>query len=89
MSAAAKLVLNEIGAELHQVPARSPSVNRIENIFNIVRSLQIVRESFEEFKSLVIRCFDCIDSEVIDCTIRSMPKRIKQIIALKDATIKY
>ena len=51
--------------------------------------LQIVHNSFEEFRSQVIRCFDCIDSKIIDSTIRSMSTRIEQIIESKGARIKY
>ena len=97
VSKAAKLALKDIGAELHQIPARSPCLYPIENIFHILRKmledeairLQIIRESFEEFKSRVMRCFDSVATELIDRTIRSMPKRIDQITASKGARIKY
>lgn len=40
-------------------------------------------------KSRVIRCFDSVDPELIDRTIKSMPKRIEQIIAAKGGRIKF
>ena len=97
VSKAAKLALKDIGAELHEIPARSPCVNPIENIFHVVRTnleeeairLQIERESFEDFTRRVMRCLDSIDPEVINRTISSMPKRMEQIIASKGARIKY
>lgn len=97
VSKAAQLALKEIGAELHHIPPRSPCINPIESIFHIVKKmledeairLQIVRESFNDFKSRVIRCFDSVDPELIDRTIKSMPKRIEQIIAAKGGRIKF
>ena len=91
------MALKDIGAELHEIPARSPCVNPIENIFHVVRTnleeeairLQIERESFEDFTHRVMRCLDSIDPEVINRTISSMPKRMEQIIASKGARIKY
>lgn len=59
-----------------------PGLNPIENVFHIVRKmlddeaihLEIVCESFEEFKSTVMCFFDSVATELIDCTTRSMPK---------------
>ena len=37
--------------------------------------LQIEHETFNDFKPRVMRCFDLIPTDLIDRTIRSMPKR--------------
>ena len=89
--------LKEIECELHQIPARSPDVNPIENVFHIVKTtlekeaidLQIRKESFDEFNNRVLRCFDNLDMSILDRTIESMPKRIEAILASKGKRIKY
>ena len=70
VSKAAKSALKDIGAELHEILARSPCVNPIENIFHVVRTnleeeaicLQIERESFEDFTRRVTVCVALIRS---------------------------
>ena len=87
---------SDIHAEFHQIP-RSPCLNPIGNIFHIVRKmleqeairLQIEHKTFNDFKPRVMHCFDSIPTDLIDRMIRSMPTRIKQIIASKGARIKY
>ncbi len=89
--------LRGIEAEHHVIPARSPDLNPIENVFHLVKkklqvqaeSLGIISESFEEFQSRVIACCYSIDPEVIDKTISSMPKRIHCIISCKGSRTKY
>jgi predicted DNA-binding protein YlxM (UPF0122 family) len=76
--------LNDMEAELHRIPPRSPDLNPIENTFHLIKKkladealkLKIEKESFEQFKSCVFRCCDNIDSSIIDRTIESLPKRI-------------
>ena len=94
VSKVAKLALQEIDAEVHRIPARSPCVNPVENMFHIIQKMladeairqQIVLECFNDFKNRVLRCFDSLDPELID---HIMPKQINQIIASKGARIKY
>ena len=84
--------LKEIECELHQIPARSPDVNPIENVFHMLEEaidLQIRKESFDEFNNRVLRCFDNLDMSILDRTIESMPKRIEAILASKGKRIKY
>ncbi len=89
--------LSQVEAQHHEIPARSPDLNPIENIFHIVKkklefeaeSLGIVSESFEQFQTRVISCCDSIDPELIDKTISSMPKRIHSIISSKGNRTKY
>lgn len=96
-SQAAKSALEEIEAEFHEIPARSPDLNPIENIFHLVKrfleneaiSKNITRESFEEFKVRVLRALQSIPIHTIDKTILSMNERIRSIIACKGIRTKY
>ena len=96
-SRAARVTLNEVKAECHDLPPRSPDSNCIENIFNLVKryledeavALNITNESFEEFTERVLRAFDHIPVEVISRTISSISKRIEAIIASKGYRTKY
>ena len=89
--------LSDIECELHEIPPHSPDLNRIENVFHLVKkSLEreainknITRESFVEFRARVFRCFESLDVSMIDRTIESMPKRIEKIIKSKGKRIKY
>ena len=82
--------------KFHQIHPWSPCLNAIENIFHIVRKmleqeairLQIEHETFNDFKTRVMRCFDSIPTDLI-YRMRSMPTPIKQIIASKGARIEY
>ena len=93
----ARDALEEIEAEFHEIPPRSPDLNPIENIFHLVKryleseaiSRNITRESFEEFQARVLRAFDCICTETIDNTIASLNKRIEAILASKGGRTKY
>ena len=88
---------SEIEADLHRIPARSPDLNPIENIFHIIKkklaeealNLHIEKESYEEFTTRVLRCCYGIDPLIIDRTIESMPKRIDAIIKGRGCRTKY
>ena len=91
-SKAAAKALEDIEAELLEIPARSPDVDCIENVFNLVNrfleeeaiALNIAKECFEEFKQRVlITAFDSIPGAVIDNIILSMNKRIEAILTCK------
>ena len=89
--------LSEVEAELHSIPARSPDLNPIENIFHLIKkklakqalNLQIEKESFEEFKTCVLCCWNDIDPLIIDRTIESLPKRIDAILKGRGCRTKY
>ena len=80
-----------------RIPARSPDLNPIENIFHLIKkklakqalNLQIEKESFEEFKTRVLRCCNDIDPLIIDRTIESLPKRIDAILKGRGCRTKY
>ena len=81
VSKVAQLALKEIGAELHHIPPRSPCINPIESVFHIVKKM-LADKPFAH--KLYVD-----DPELIDRTIKSMPKRIEQIIAAKGGRIKF
>ena len=79
--------LHDVGAELIEIPPRSPDLNPIENIFNNVKSqlvkealyLKIEKESFEEFRVRVLQTLFNFDSSIIDRTVATMHDRLKII----------
>ena len=96
-SSVARAAWSSMGAELFRIPARSPDVNPIEDLFKIVKNrLQkdalkknITRESFEEFSKRVRQTILNIDTVTIDKIIASMNKRIDLIIIKKGGRTKY
>ena len=96
-SAKAHEALDEIGCRLFKIPARSPDLNPIENIFHLIgRQLRkdaleqgLENETYESFCKRIRRTVLNFSSEVIDKTVASMPKRIDMIIKSKGLRIKY
>ena len=92
-SRAAQMALEDMESEFQEIPPRSPDLNPIENIFHLVkRYLQIeaiLKESFEEFQSRLLRAFDSIPITTIDKTISGMEKRIDAILSSKGCRTKY
>ena len=89
--------MEEVGALLFRIPARSPDCNPIENVFNLVNvqlekeALQkhITRENFDEFSKRVKRTIKNFPAHIIDKTIESMPKRMHQIVKKRGGRLKY
>lgn len=89
--------LREIEAELLKIPARSPDLNPIENVFHLVKTYlakqavrhNIVSESFDEFQIRVLAALDGIPTEVVDRTISSMSKRIETMVKSKGYRTRY
>ena len=85
------------GCKVFAIPARSPDLNPIENIFNRIREKltkdaithQIKQENFEEFSASVKRTFIEFPVEELDKTIASMQKRMKLITKNCGKRIKY
>lgn len=96
-SAAAKCAMKEVNAHLLSIPPRSPDLNPIENIFNLThrklskQALQkrIQQESFEDFERRVIQTLFSIPVEIVNKTIASMDKRLREIIKQRGCRIKY
>lgn len=96
-SQAAKNAFKKIGAELFPIPARSPDVNVIENVFKVLaNSLReealtnsITRETYEEFSERVKTAIMNISPAYINRTIESLNKRMHHIVERKGQRIKY
>ena len=93
----AKRAMERLGTHLFCIPARSPDINPIENLFNQVGQQlrqqvldgNITHETFEEFSARVKKTLEEFPSEKIDKIIDSMEKRIGMIIKAKGQRIKY
>ena len=94
----AKLALAQIECKLHRIPPRSPDINPIDNIFHLVKKMLqkeaieyniITKESFDAFKTRVLRCMNAFKITTIDKTIESMPKSIEEIRCSKRKRSKY
>ncbi len=89
--------MDTIGCRLFKIPARSPDLNPIENVFHLVgKKLQkdaldnsITKETYQEFCSRIKKTMKEFPTDVIDRTIESMPRRIEMVIKSKGNRIKY
>ena len=86
-SKAAREAIDEIRATLVKIPARSPDLNPIENIFhNVKRELhhqaldnRIKKETFRDFSERIKKTLFSYDRSVINRTIATIPKRLRCI----------
>ena len=87
-SAKAKCALCHAKCKMVQIPARSPDLNPVENVFHILRRQPegevdtITTDSWDEFVSR-------IKHNLWSIPIASMPNRIKLIVKAKGRRIKY
>ena len=96
-SKAARQAMQDIEAEFHKIPARSPNLNPIENIFHLVKKNLgheaiancITSETFKQFTERVLRSFDNHSIAVVDRTIASLSKRVEAVLKSKGNRIKY
>ena len=93
----AHLAYDAIHCSIFNIPARSPDLNPIENVFHNVRrelaiqvrEMHLEKESYENYAARVIRTIKNIPTDVIDRTIDSLPKRMDMVIKSKGERIKY
>ena len=85
----AKKALDDIEAELHTIPARSPNLNPIENIFQLEKRSHITSETFEHFSARVLKTFHNLSVDLVDRTITSMANRVEAVIRSRGDRIKY
>ena len=96
-SRAAKEAFDALGCQVFSIPARSPDLNIIENIFHLLRvqlkkdalDLKIEHETYHEFSKRVAQTIKNFPKETINKTIESMDKRIDMVIKSKGNRIKY
>ena len=80
-----------------RIPARSPDLNPIENVFHLMKKalreeaikLKITKESFEEYSKRVVRMTENFPVEIINNTIDSMAKRCHLVLKSRGQRIKY
>ena len=93
----AKEAMSRVFSQLLKIPPRSPDLNPIENLFNVVSQTlkkdaieqNITKETYEEFQQRVIQTMKSIPLEYINKLIASMYKRLNLVIASKGNRIKY
>ena len=96
-SGVASAALLKIGAYPFSIPPRSPDLNPIENLFNLVRKAladdavtkKLEAESWEQFIKRIEETLMGFDQGVIDKTIETMEKRLDLIIKNKGERTKY
>ena len=92
-----KMALEKLGVTMFPIPPRSPDINPIENLFNVVRAklhedaitLNLRKETFEEFCERVEHTLIDFDKDIIDKTILSMDKRMDLVVEGKGKRLKY
>ena len=93
----AKIVLDKIDAVQVRKPPRSPDLNPIENAFNLVEQIlsndavkySISNESYAKFVERVGNTFLSYPVKPLDNIIKSMQKRISQVIQSKSHLLRY
>ena len=96
-SAKANRALRSARANMHVIPARSPDLNPVENLFNMarkqinaeVKEKNISNETWTDFVSRVTRNIWSVPKDHIDKTIASMPVRVKNVIKNKGYRTNY
>ena len=89
--------MTTVGAKKFSIPARSPDMNPIENVFNFVKlqlhsqalGRQLTKENFEEFSNRVKETLKSVSVDYINKTIESMDPRMSLVIKAKGKRIKY
>lgn len=79
------------------IPARSPDINPIENVFHLADvklkedalKNNIVKETFEEFSQRIVNIMGKLSIPLVDKIIESMPRRIELLVTNKGQRIKY
>ena len=93
----AKQAISDVGGQIFSIPPRSPDLNPIENLFNlIVKKLkeeaiakQITHETFDEFSSRVEKTMKEFPVQTINNIIDSMESRVDMVLKGKGNRIRY
>ena len=89
--------MGKVGCRLFKIPARSPDLNPIENVFHLIGkrlredavSRNLTKETFRQFSKRIIHTVLTFPTNVIDKTIESMPRRIDSFIKCQGQRTKY
>ena len=92
-----RLAYDALKCSIFDIPARSPDLNPIENLFHNVRrelfkqakERRIEKETYDDFVERVMDTIRSMPMDVIDKTIASLPKRMSAVIATKGDRSKY
>ena len=92
-----KSAYTRMGAEVCSIPARSPDLNPVENVFNNIRrelrndakTKRIVHETYQEFGTRVRNTLINYRYDTIDKTIETMAKRLQDIVVSGGYRTKY
>ena len=95
--AAVTAAYKKLQLKVFSIPARSPDLNPIENVFKILNdnlrkdalSQEIYSETYRQFKKRVIRTLKAIPIATIDKIIDSMNRRVDKVIKLRGTRLKY
>ena len=93
----ARLAYDAVGCSIFDIPARSPDLNPIENLFhNVRRKLykqakknRIEKETYDEYASRVMETIRNMPKDLIDETIKSLPERVQAVIDSKGDRSKW
>ena len=96
-SAKSMATLMDMSYTMQKIPARSPDLNPIENVFHIVRKRinaqikesNVTRQTWDEFKQMIQYNIWSTSRNVIDKTISSMSKRLAEIVNTNGRRTKY
>ena len=96
-SLATRKAIKKESCELFSIPAKSPDLNPIENLFHLVkkqlefqvRDAHIIRETWQEFKSRVIKTLYNVPVEYVNNIITSMPRRTDVVAKADGYRTKY
>ena len=93
----ASALIERRGYEIFSNPARSPDLNPIENMFNLVRkqlnedamAMNITKDNYEEFGRRLKETIERFSADIINKIIKSLLKRMELVIKGKGSGIKY
>lgn len=96
-SVKARTAMEKVGCRLFKIPARSPDLNPIENIFHLIgkemkreaKEENITQETYDQFCARAKRTVLNFSPDIIDKTIDSMPRRIEMVIKNNGNRTKY
>ena len=96
-SKAAKTAIDKMGPLQFSIPPHSPDLNPIENVFDLVTKKlsshavkhSIFKETYAKLVESVENTYLSYTAEPIDNIIKSMPKRISQVIQSKGHRLEY
>ena len=94
--AKARRAKEKVGCCFFKLPARSPDLDPIENVLHLIDkklkedvvSRNLIKENSRQFSKRTIQTVSAFPFDVIDKTIKSMPRRIDNVIKFQEQRIK-